>query len=113
MYNCYFCQKLVKYEELSRWNVSAGSKIDWHHRHCHGCAQKHQLESVTMTFIKSQSIRYAHINTLNGYHYRLEFQENKTILELKNRGPAIVELSGFPITPANANNKLKTLLTFS
>jgi hypothetical protein len=100
MLKCYFCQQ----EGCTR-------PVHYEAR-CSPCAVEYGLKDVVTTY-DGVDLWYAHIITHNGYHYRLHFRENITVLEPEHKLNRLVELSGFPITPANANAKLKTLLVFS
>jgi hypothetical protein len=98
MFECYFCQK-NSYDNIAPRDVYT----------CYDCAEKYDLKYVFTTLPD-----YAHIYTHNDYHIRLHLKLNLTyIIKKDSINGYVLQLSGFPFTPANVKKKLKLYLTFS
>lgn len=106
---CYFCQTQLKSpSEPNYRNIF----------YCHKCANKNNLTHVITTYNNDppEELIYVHIYMHikdKEYHIRLNLQEGKTDVMAPRRDPYYLqELDGYPFTPQNANQKLRTILTF-
>ena len=102
--NCYFCgQEALK---------STESATSHGHYNCFNCAEKFNYSRVITTLYPDGRLMFAHIITLDGWQIRLEPENNRTVIEPVVLDGLRIILPHFPITPANAKEKLKLCLTY-
>jgi hypothetical protein len=128
MIDCYFCGSEYEPQDKNRW-----------HQSCPICPTKWKVDKTytiyddegllvnAQIYIKrSQVISYpamrlpglmgtSYLQLGWDYQFRLDFGIQKTILTAINGDTfqKITEVTGFPITPENAEDKLSLYLTFS
>jgi hypothetical protein len=97
--NCYFCLRPISGDFHQNWD-------------CLLCPQEYQLFRVITSTDTDGSLLYAHIFPTYKLQVRLHLRENLTYVEKVNTYEKLLEIPGFPITPANSKNKVKLYLTF-
>jgi len=106
---CYFCQEPCR--------------PYFNHYGCiERCLRDKVVQVLTTTEGLNREVTFVHIyigeGTTYDYHIRLNFidkddiYKNTTSVITAYTGRDIIVLPGYPITPANATQKLRTILTF-
>jgi hypothetical protein len=107
MINCFFCQINLA-QEPDPGEIT--------HYACTSCSNKPPVYNVLTTYKRSmQEVTRGHLYlTLNDkkYHIRCVADGNKTEISCKDDEELVMTVPGFPITPNNAEQKLKLYLTF-
>jgi hypothetical protein len=108
--NCYFC------------NETDSDECNYGNFICIKCSHKDKIhEIITSYHSEFKNVVYAHIYIIiddKKYHIRHQYNEGTTNISVCGLPQPIsyvdiLEINGFPFTPDNAFNKLKTYLLFS
>jgi hypothetical protein len=103
---CFFCQAML-----------TGSGPTEMHYVCYSCSSKSSVVTAITTYRPAeQRVVRAHLyikHKNKSYHIRYNLEDNKTYIMNESDENLIASVSGFPITPDNAEKKFKLILTFS